>query len=165
MLFRSVIGDAGHSSYCELVPGHFLVAELVEELAALAQGSHSSAEPYRIVVPYRSHPDTQVGTAALHSSKPEIVSPADSSTEQALDVALTALVGFACAVLAPEPLELVAAMVVVAMTAELLAMMGSRLMSARLVAVMMSKLRLHRYWLMGGMPSCAIRSFPCRRDH
>ena len=132
----NVIGDVGRSNYHEQVPEHFLVAELVEELAALAQGSHSSAEPYRIVVPYRSHPDTQVGTAALHSWEPGIVSQADSSTEQALDVALTALVGFACAVQAPEPLELVAAMFVVAMTAELLAMMGSHLMSARLGAVM-----------------------------
>ena len=64
----NAIGDAGHSSYCELVPGRFLVAELVEEPAALAQGSHSSAEPYHIVESYRSHPDIQVGTAALHSS-------------------------------------------------------------------------------------------------
>ena len=36
---------------------------------------------------------------------------------------------------------------------------------ARLVVVMMSRLRLHRYWLVDEMPSCAIRSFPCRRDH
>ena len=64
----SVIGGAGRSSYCELVPGHFLVAEPVEELAALAQGSHLLVVPHHIVEPCRVRPDIQVGTVAPHSS-------------------------------------------------------------------------------------------------
>ena len=155
----NAIGDAGHSSYCELVPGHFLVAELVEELAALAQGSHSSAEPYR------SHPDTQVGTAALHSSKLGYGPLAGSLAEIRLVVAVPMSSGdFAFAVQALETLVAVAMMSVeMAAVEPLLADSYSQL--ARLVAVMTSKLRLHRYWLMGGMPSYAIQSFPCRRDH
>ena len=135
----NAIDDANHSSYHEQVPEHFLVAEPVEELAALVQGSNPLAEPYHIVVvPCRSHPDTQAGTVALRSSHLGCAPQAGSLAEIQLVVAVPmSLGGFAFAVRALETRMLVGAMVAVEMTAAepLLADLYSQL--ARLVAVMM----------------------------
>ena len=127
----SAVDGVNHSNFRE--KAHFVVAETVEERAALAQDSHSLVEPCHIaVVPYRIHPDTQVDTVALRSA-----SLVGSSVEKLHAVALIALGGFASAALALVLQVFVASMAAVEVIAAVEQfVVGSLSQSARLEAAM-----------------------------
>ena len=164
----SVIDVANRSSYYGQALEHPLVTETVEELAALVQGFHSLAAPYHIVVaPYRTRPDVQVGTVALHALLQGYMSQTVPLAEIPLVVILMASGGFSLVGQVLETSIAAVATVPAVVMAAAAEPLWTDLYSSSmpLVAVMTEKSRLHHGFRTDGMPSCATRSFPYQRDH